>query len=173
MEKGVRSLSLPKNFDTTQNTQNVQSKQHFPCTFSPIYLPSNSVYIIYSLYYGTDFLLLCYIFLGGQMSRTLKELNRIPILSNYRCNQAFTEEASSFRRDFPRGITSGFICAGFLEEEGRDSCGVRQSNICLTIFIIDYKIQKYVYCLWNEIIQYLLIHILIDCKTYKYVYVVR
>ncbi|KAG8198975.1 hypothetical protein JTE90_001775 [Oedothorax gibbosus] len=60
---------------------------------------------------------------GGQMSRKLKQLSGIPILSNSRCNQAFTAEAVSFRSDFPRGINQGFVCAGFLEEEGRDSCG--------------------------------------------------
>ncbi|KAG8198969.1 hypothetical protein JTE90_001769 [Oedothorax gibbosus] len=58
----------------------------------------------------------------GQMSNTLQQLENIPILSNTECNQTFTEMARTFLLQFPRGLTSGFVCAGF-PEGGKDSCG--------------------------------------------------
>ncbi|GFU09113.1 clotting factor B, partial [Nephila pilipes] len=47
----------------------------------------------------------------------------MPVISNYRCNQAFQEHVTNFYNQFPEGITHGFICAGFLDVRGRDSCG--------------------------------------------------
>ncbi|GFT86253.1 clotting factor B [Nephila pilipes] len=60
---------------------------------------------------------------GGPMSLRLRQLSAMPVVSNYRCNQAFQENLSGFFNQFPEGITQGFICAGFMDERGKDSCG--------------------------------------------------
>ncbi|XP_054718829.1 clotting factor B-like [Uloborus diversus] len=59
--------------------------------------------------------------LGGDMSLVLQQLNSVPIVSNRDCNRAFRQMRDSFSQQFPRGITAGFICAGFPEGK-RDSC---------------------------------------------------
>ncbi|GFT56045.1 clotting factor B [Nephila pilipes] len=60
---------------------------------------------------------------GGPMSLKLRQLSAMPVVSNYRCNKAFEDNLSNFVNQFPEGITPGFICAGFMDERGRDSCG--------------------------------------------------
>ncbi|GFS37132.1 enteropeptidase [Nephila pilipes] len=57
------------------------------------------------------------------MSLKLRQLSAMPVVSNYRCNKAFRENVRGFRNQFPEGITQGLICAGFMDERGRDSCG--------------------------------------------------
>ncbi|GIY46997.1 clotting factor B [Caerostris extrusa] len=60
---------------------------------------------------------------GGDMSPRLRQLSYMPVISYPRCNQMFSERLSNFQRQFPRGITSQFVCAGFIDESGKDSCG--------------------------------------------------
>ncbi|GFY67716.1 clotting factor B [Trichonephila inaurata madagascariensis] len=60
---------------------------------------------------------------GGPMSMRLRQLSAMPVISNYQCNQVFRERLTGFGNQFPEGITPGFICAGFLNEQGKDSCG--------------------------------------------------
>ncbi|XP_055932938.1 clotting factor B-like [Argiope bruennichi] len=58
----------------------------------------------------------------GPSSDLLRKLHAIPIISNWECDALLNDRVLGFRLQFPRGITDGFICAGFLEG-GKDTCG--------------------------------------------------
>ncbi|XP_054718965.1 clotting factor B-like [Uloborus diversus] len=58
---------------------------------------------------------------GGMMSDVLMRLSSIPVISNRECNRTFRERLTGFRDQFPRGVTAGFLCAGF-PQGGKDSC---------------------------------------------------
>ncbi|KAG8169249.1 hypothetical protein JTE90_020433, partial [Oedothorax gibbosus] len=89
--------------------------------FSPICLPWSKEFINITGY-GTTIAGWGNTVVGGPMSTVLQQLDGIPILSNYACNQAFLRRARSFSTSFPTGLTPGFICAGFMEEWGKDTC---------------------------------------------------
>ncbi|XP_015930822.2 clotting factor G beta subunit-like isoform X1 [Parasteatoda tepidariorum] len=61
---------------------------------------------------------------GGPTSDILMQLNGVSVVSTYQCNSIFGRGISGFNSQFPSGIDTSFICAGFLEDaRGRDSCG--------------------------------------------------
>ncbi|GBM31892.1 Proclotting enzyme [Araneus ventricosus] len=58
----------------------------------------------------------------GAPSTKLMALSGIPVISNQKCNSIFISKLLAFRRNFPRDITDGIMCAGFMDGK-RDTCG--------------------------------------------------
>ncbi|GBM31898.1 Proclotting enzyme [Araneus ventricosus] len=56
-------------------------------------------------------------------SDILMELPAIPVISNRECSTILFNKNPAIRQKFPRGITDGFMCAGFMDAK-KDTCGV-------------------------------------------------
>ncbi|KAG0411828.1 hypothetical protein HPB47_011036 [Ixodes persulcatus] len=57
---------------------------------------------------------------GGRLQTHLQEA-RVPLVANDLCNDAYRSLAS-YEREFPRGISGDFICAGNITDGGVDAC---------------------------------------------------
>uniref|UniRef100_A0A147BCW0 Putative trypsin-like serine protease n=1 Tax=Ixodes ricinus TaxID=34613 RepID=A0A147BCW0_IXORI len=57
---------------------------------------------------------------GGRLQTHLQEA-RVPLVANDLCNEAYRSLAS-YEREFPRGISGDFICAGNVTDGGVDAC---------------------------------------------------
>ena len=75
------------------------------------------------------------------MKDILQYLARLPVMSNQECQRTLRQTLrDSFQRQFPRGVSRGFICAAF-REGNKDACGVR--NIISITFKPECKRSMY------------------------------
>lgn len=90
--------------------------------FNPVCLPSSSVYRNLTGM-GTTVIGWGSTRVDGPMSLKLKQLSAMPVVSNYQCQRALRQALSDFSTQFYRGIPRSILCAGFLDEPNKDSCG--------------------------------------------------
>ena len=75
-----------------------------------------------------------FLYLGGEQKLFLQNLSLLPVVSYKQCQRTLRQALrDSYLRQFPRGISRGFICGTF-RGGGKSACGVRN-----TFFSLEFK----------------------------------